>query len=195
MIEEKTFEVTGMNVQHQGVGAVMYMAIDDKTWTLDPMYKKEGLVLDFGRETVVMLDMMKFNIRKPRSPKLGSEYIFKRIADMAFNEYDIQLSALDVEEKIVTNTPIILNNGREVKLIDFYEDALKYIAEKIKNEIWQNFNYNPAWILLTGGGINFFGKILIGMFVNAKVVDDPIFANAMGLMKLALMSTREKKSK
>jgi len=83
--------------------------------------------------------------------------------------------------------------GKDVTLVDTIAPIAHEMANEIiaqASQIWES-GANLTGVLVTGGGALLLGDYIARHFPHAKIVDDPIFANAKGYYKQALRMARK----
>jgi hypothetical protein len=186
-LKEITFTVTVCAVYLQGWTTYMNYALDDHYNIIPEYAKAEAIVLDWGRRTVDGMLISLLSHSKPKAFDLGTEILFKYIKDsLDTPPLHIRKKTHEIENIIRTGKPI-MKNGEPIDLDTIVKNAMINIVERLDNEIKEEFgDYTVDKYLFTGGGTYLFKDIMMKMYPGIEVSKDPIFDNAMGLIKILI---------
>jgi hypothetical protein len=185
IVKEVCFTIKKLAPYYQGWPSVMYRSINNETLIYDPKYKKDGIVIDVGNKTTDVSLVRELDCVSGRSYDWASRNIFIEIAKKIYEDFKVNLSNKDVEKLIIDNEVITDRTGNEINARKYLADAVLFISENIRTMVIDDFGkYQPRWVIITGGGIFYFKEILTKMFHNAEALDEPVFSNTLGMLKM-----------
>ncbi|MFZ5632273.1 MAG: hypothetical protein ACOY40_05435 [Bacillota bacterium] len=187
--EERTIAFSRVEVYPQGAGVVLY--------AMGSNVLQDGLtgVVDIGEYTT---DILLIDVKDGKPIPLGDEYRASLtlgvhlVSKSVMAEFKRQTGTpLDlVESSTVTRKTLsgqsIVYGGKKYNLGAAVQRAVKDIETLITSSITNTWGAKAGFlenVLLAGGGAHLFGKALAEVLPNAKIVEEPVFANAIGYLK------------
>lgn len=187
--DERTITFPRVEVYPQGAGVVLSAMASNGL--------QDGLtgVVDIGEYTT---DILLIDVRDGKPVPLGDEYR----ASLPLGVHLVNKSVM-VEFKRQTGTPLdlvesttvtrralggqaVLYGGKKYNLSTAAQRAVKDIERLITSGITNTWGARVGFlenVLLAGGGALLFGKALAEVLPNARIVEEPVFANATGYLK------------
>jgi PRTRC genetic system protein D len=175
----------------QASGTLLNEALDENGKVVNPQLATGSVgIIDIGGKTTNIMHANKLGDirRETESINLGGwdlvaamrQPIEELCPNSNFSDHEI---ADAVRERRVTY------NSKANDLTDIITTNATPMSENIvaaANGLWDTGKLGA--ILLTGGGANLLGETIIGLFEheNVRVVDDPVFSNVNGYLKLAM---------
>lgn len=194
VIKDVNFNIVEVGVWFQGWTSYLNYAINDDLDVVKEYIYKDVLLIDIGRATVDVVFISELSNAKTMAYNLGCEVIFSRIAEELYNKYDIRRSSFDVSNIVLNNKIIYDNNGVEINWREILDRKVELIGNEIYNSILNNFaDYLYDTVYLCGGGVYFFEGLFKKYFKNLVVMDDFIYSNCKGLLKMILRKFLKKK--
>lgn len=140
----------------------------------------EGIVIDIGGRTTDIAEIENMKVKNPFSLPVGIMNLYSDFIKVINDRYSLDLKTNDVDR--------ILRNGLKIygepKDISFALDIFKQYVETIINELQINYSIKTHDIKLTGGGAALLAKAFLRRLPNADIVENPLFANAIGFKKV-----------
>jgi len=187
-----TLNVEKCSVVPQPMGTLAHVAFDDEgNITNSTMLTGRVGIIDIGGKTTNILSALKMaDIRaETESIGLGGWDVVRAMRPHVENACPgVGYSDHEVSEAIKSMS--VNYKGRVVDLSSSVNDVLDSVTEPILSkirELWAADGARLDQILISGGGAHLIGHRLVGELdhENVELVDDPVFANAMGYYKLA----------
>jgi len=185
----QVFRVTDCRVIPQPFGALLSLALDDRGRVADTELAtgKIGIV-DVGGKTTNLLSVNRLAeiARETASVNVGSWDAMRAVQDWLSNHCpDLVLRDHQVIEAMIARS-VAYYDGK-VDLGDVVDQALEPMAAQIVAQATQLWNAGASLsaILVSGGGALLLGPAIKKHFRHARVVEDPVFANAIGYWKFA----------
>lgn len=186
----QVIEVASCHVIPQPFGAILAETLDvrGKIVNQDLATGTVGLI-DIGGKTTNLLAVHKLSeiARETGSVAVGALDAVKAFQDFVNHHYPgLDLRPHQIISAIVNRT--IRYYGRQVDLSRVVEDILEPLAAQVLAEatrLWGNGAKLDA-ILIAGGGGLLLGNYIRKHFRHARLVSDPVFANAIGFYKFAV---------
>lgn len=181
--------VNACRVVPQPFGTLLSVAMDDNgdCANVEIAGGKVG-VLDVGGKTtnILYVTALSEQRRKSTSVELGAWDIVRAMRDHLIEAYpgtdlrDHEIAAL------FRGVPFSYK-GHKVDVMGEAQEMLRPMAEQVIAEATKLWNgaVNMDAVLITGGGAYLIGKILQEYIKYAKIVDDPVIANALGYWRYA----------
>jgi plasmid segregation protein ParM len=183
------FKVTEARVIPQPFGALLAMSLDNagRIVNRDLAHGNVG-VIDVGGKTTNLLSVYKLSEvgRETSSVSVGAWDAARAVQRWLSDNYpDLELRAHQVMDAIKTRQ--VKYFGETVDLAAVIDAALAPMSEQVIAEATQLWNGAGTLdtILVTGGGALLLGPAIKAHFRHAVVVDDPVYANALGFYRLA----------
>jgi plasmid segregation protein ParM len=183
------------NVIPQASGTLLNEALDDTGAVSNPQLATGSAgIIDIGGKTTNIMHANKLgDIRKEtESINLGGwdlvsamgQPIERLCPGGSFKEHEIA-DAIRLKA--------IMYKGETIDLSGIIAEIATPMAENIvaaANALWDTAKIQS--ILLTGGGANLLGDVIIDLIdhKNVRIVEDPVFSNVYGYLKLATKSVR-----
>jgi len=185
----QVFRVTDCRVIPQPFGALLSLALDNRGRVQDTELAtgKIGIV-DVGGKTTNLLSVNRLSeiARETASVNVGSwdaarmvrEYLEQYCPDLVLRDHQV------IEAMIARS--VSYYDGK-VDLGDVVDAALEPLANQVIAQATQLWNAGAGLsaILVSGGGALLLGPAIKKHFRHARVVEDPVFANASGYWKFA----------
>ena len=183
------FNVNDVRVIPQPFGALLSVALDNGGKIVDhDMATGNVGVIDIGGKTTNLLAVSSLSEinRETASVGVGAWSVVRALRAWMAREYpDLDLRDHQVAE--VVQLRRLTYYGEEIEIGDIIDDILEPMASQIIAEATQLWNGAAGLkaILVAGGGALLLGEYVRRHFRHARVVDDPVFANATGFWKFA----------
>jgi len=186
IVSTKKFEIVKVGIWYQEWVSLMDSCIDNKFDIIKEKVKLQYLIVGTGRKTTNTLLINQLGILKNYAYEVGTEKFYKYVKEQLYRQYNIKKTTLEIED-IIQHNKSINKNGVNIDLSYLVQDALVKILENLKNKIMEDFgDYTPDKILYTGGGTYLFGETMKKLFSTLEVIEDPVFSNARGIIKLLM---------
>lgn len=173
----------------QPFGALLSSALDDAGRISDQALAAGAVgVIDCGGKTTNLLSVNRLAEigHETASVTLGAWDVARSVGDW-LDEHCPGLELRDhrLMEAIVSRRST--HYGQPVDLGPAVDAALAPLADQVLAQAGQLWNGGAALeaILVTGGGALLLGPRILSRFRHARIVDDPVFANAIGYWKFA----------
>lgn len=186
-IGNKTFNVKKTGVWYQCWIGFMSIAINDDFTINEELAGKEILCIDIGKKTAIghYINMLS-PVDHAASNEAGAGKFFEYLQEEIKIEFGISKTIHELENMILNNKSFF-KSGKKIDIKKSYINALKRYEDILRNFIKDKFfKYEPEKIIFIGGGALLFGDMLKQMYENAEILDDPVFRNAWGLIKLVV---------
>jgi plasmid segregation protein ParM len=183
------FNVATCRVIPQPFGALLAEALDDRGKVRDQaLATRRAGVVDVGGKTTNLLSVDRLNEvgRETASIPLGAWDVARAVTGyLAEHCPGLELRDHQVQEAIRERR--VTYYDQEIDLGPAVDEVLAHLADQVVSEaghLW-NGGANLAAILVAGGGAHLVGPAVRRAFRHARVVADPVYANALGYWKLA----------
>jgi len=183
-LSKKIFTVKKVGCWYQCWIGFMSQAINEDFSINLEWAEKEVLAIDIGRRTVICQYISYLSPVDNFAFNCGSEAFFNYLQEELKFHFDIKKNTQEIE-KMIKNNKSFSKAGKIIDITKAYVAALKRYEDILKNSILEHFGkYDPEKIVFMGGGALLFQDILSQMYNNAVILEDPLFRNADGLVKL-----------
>lgn len=182
--------VSDCRVIPQPFGALLASTLDDKGRIVNQTLATGVVgVIDIGGKTTNLLSVNRLSEVSPETDSVGvGAWDVVRAIRVWLTEHYPGLE--DLRDHQVTDAIIarqVKYYGDWIGLGDIVDETLEPLAEQIvaaASQLWNGGATLDA-ILVTGGGGILLGPSIVRHFRHARVVDDPVFANAWGFWRFA----------
>jgi plasmid segregation protein ParM len=171
------------NVIMQPFGALASMAFDNQGNVANQDFFDLTGVIDIGGKTTNILTAKNFSDISPQtiSKDIGGWDIIRAVRARLQVDYPkSNLSDHQIADAIVEKS--FKEFGQDVDISELLEEILPLMAEDIvgkASSLWGS-GANLSQIIVTGGGSRLVGDYIVKAFPHAVLVDEPVFANAIG---------------
>ncbi len=185
----QTLTVTECRVIPQPFGALLTAALDDRGRVAEQDLATGSVgVIDIGGKTTNLLSVKRLAEigRQTESVSVGAWDIVRAVRGyLADRCPNLELRDHQVIEAILARQ--VRYYGQPVDLSPVVQDAVQPMASQVIAQATQLWNGGAALdaILVAGGGALLLGPFIKSYFRHARIVADPVFANAEGYWKLA----------
>lgn len=185
----QTLTIQDCRVVPQPFGTLLATALDNSGRIVDHDLADEAIgVIDVGGKTTNLLSVHKLSEigRETSSVSVGAWGIARAVRAYLADECpDLDPRDHQLMQAIIARE--IKNFGESVNLGPIVDAALEPMAEQVIAEATQLWNGAAGLdaILVTGGGALLLGDRLKEHFRHARVVEQPVWANAVGYWKFA----------
>jgi plasmid segregation protein ParM len=185
----QVFRVSECRVIPQPFGALLSLALDNHGRVSDTELATGMVgVIDVGGKTTNLLSVNRLAeiARATASVNVGSWDAMRAVRDWLSDRCpDLELRDHQVIEAMIARE--VLYYGESVDLSEVVDAALEPMAAQIVAQATQLWNAGAGLsaILVSGGGALLLGPAIKKHFRHARVVEDPVFANAVGYWKFA----------
>lgn len=185
----QTFKVTDCRVIPQPFGALLAAALDDKGRITDQAMATGAVgVIDVGGKTTNLLSVNRLSEigRETASVSVGAWDVVRAVR-VHLDDHcpDLELRDHQVIEAVIARQ--VRYFGEPVDLGAVVDAALAPMAEQVIAQATQLWNGAATLdtVLVTGGGALLLGPYIARHFRHARVVSEPVFANALGYWRFA----------
>ncbi len=186
----QTFRVVDCRVIPQPFGTLLSAALDDRGRIVDQTLATGAVgVIDIGGKTTNLLSVNRLAeiSHETASVNVGAWDAVRAIQIWLADRYP---GLEDLRPHMVVEAMIarqVKYYGETVDLRAVVEETLDPLAEQILAEASQLWNGGATLdaILVTGGGAHLLGQYVQRRFRHARVVSEPVFANALGYWRFA----------
>jgi PRTRC genetic system protein D len=185
----QTFKVSDCRVIPQPFGALLAAALDERGRIADPGLATGSVgVIDVGGKTTNLLSVKRLTEigRETESVSVGAWDVVRTVrAFLADRCPNLELRDHQVVDAIIARQ--VRYYGEWVDLTPVVDAALEPMAQQVIAQATQLWNGGAGLdaILIAGGGALLLGPCLMAHFHHARIVTDPVFANAEGYWRLA----------
>jgi plasmid segregation protein ParM len=185
----QSLKVVDVRVITQPFGALLAATLDDRGRIADQDMATGAIgVIDVGGKTTNLLSVNRLSEigRETASVNVGAWGVARAVKDyLADHCPDLELRDHQVMNAIIARQ--VKYFGEPVNLEPVVDAALTPMAEQVIAEATQLWGGAASLdeVLVTGGGGLLLGPVLKSHFRHARLVSDPVFANALGFWRLA----------
>jgi plasmid segregation protein ParM len=183
------FKIVSARVIPQPFGALLALSLDDHGRIVDPDLAAAAVgVVDVGGKTTNLLSVNRLSeISRETASVSAGVWDVARAVRNHLSDHCPALELRDHQVLDIIAARQVKYYGRPVQLAAVVDAALEPLASQVIAQATQLWNGGAALdtILVTGGGALLLGPAIERHFRHARVVDDPIFANATGFWRLA----------
>jgi plasmid segregation protein ParM len=183
----QALDVVECRVIPQPFGALLATCLDDKGRVVDEDLATGAVgVIDTGGKTTNLLSVSRLSeiSRETASVNVGTWDAVRAVREW-LNGYcpELELRDHQVIDAIIARQ--VRYYGQSVDLSEVVDAALAPLAEQVLAEATQLWNGAAALdaILVSGGGAHLLGTYIRNHFPHARVVEEPVFANALGFWR------------
>ncbi len=183
------FKVTDCRIIPQPFGALLSLALDDQGHIVDNDLATGAVgIIDVGGKTTNLLSVNCLSeiARETASVDVGIWQTARAVGDW-LNDHcpDLQLRDHQVMAGVIERQ--VIYYGDTVDLGPVVDQALGPMAEQVIAQATQLWNGGASLkaILVSGGGALLLGPYIKQRFRHARVVADPVYANALGYWRFA----------
>jgi PRTRC genetic system protein D len=185
----QSLKVMGCRVIPQPFGALLSATLNDRGHVTDQALATGAVgVIDVGGKTTNLLSVIRLSEigRETASVNLGAWDVVRAVRGYL----DDHCPELDLRDHQVMDAIIrrqVKYFGQPVDLGPTIDASLAPMAEQVIAQATQLWNGGAGLdvILVTGGGALLLGPAIQAHFCHARVVDEPVFANALGFWRFA----------
>lgn len=186
---QQVFRVTEARVIPQPFGALLSVALDNQGRIADKDLATGAVgVIDVGGKTTNLLSVNRLAEigRETASVNVGAWDVVRAIRDYLANHCaDLEIRDHQIIDAIIARQ--MKYYGEPIDLSGVVDAALEPMADQVIAQATQLWNSGASLdaVLVAGGGALLLGPYIKAHFRHARVVDDPVFANALGYWKFA----------
>lgn len=183
------FRVVDCRVIPQPFGALLALALDDRGRITDQDLATGAVgVIDVGGKTTNLLSVNRLAevARETASVNVGAWDVARAVRDHLTGQCpDLELRDHQVIEAVVARQ--VGYYGETIDLGPVVDAALEPMADQVIAQATQLWNGGAGLkaILVSGGGALLLGPAIRRHFRHARVVGDPVYANALGYWRFA----------
>ncbi len=185
----QVFRVTDCRVIPQPFGALLAATLDDRGRIVNHALATGAVgVIDIGGKTTNLLSVNRLSeiSRETASVNVGAWDAVRAVRTWLDRHCpDLELRDHQVIEAIIARR--VKYYGEVVNLAAAVDDALEPLADQViaeASQLWNGAAMLDA-ILVSGGGALLLGPYITRHFRHARVVEDAVFANALGFWRFA----------
>jgi len=185
----QSLQVVEAKVIPQPFGALLAGCLDDNGRITDTELATGAVgVIDVGGKTTNLLSVNRLSEigRETASVNAGAWDAVRGLRSWLDTQYpDLELRDHQVVEAIIARQ--VKYYGESLDLSRQVEDVLEPLAEQVLAQATQLWNGGAALdaILVSGGGALLLGPLIRRHFRHARVVEKPVWANALGFWRFA----------
>ena len=185
----QSFQVSECKVIPQPFGALLAVCLNDKGRITDAGLASGAVgVVDVGGKTTNLLSVNRLSEigRETASVSVGAWDAVRGLRGwLNDNCPDLELRDHQVTDAIIAR--LVNYYGEPVDLANAVDDILEPLADQVIAEMTQLWNGAAGLdaILVSGGGALLLGPYIRRHFRHARIVDEPVLANAMGFWRFA----------
>lgn len=185
----QVFNVTDCRVIPQPFGCLLAEALDDKGNVVDHDLATGNIgVVDVGGKTTNLLSVSRLSEigRETASVNVGAWDVVRAIRNWLSDHCpNLDLRDHQLVDAIITRQ--VKYFGEPVDLGAVVDIAIEPMAEQVISQATQLWNGGAGLdaILVSGGGALLLGPAITTHFRHARVVEEPVFANALGYYRFA----------
>jgi len=183
------FKVIECRVIPQPFGCLLAEALDDRGAVVNGIYMTGTCgVIDVGGKTTNLLSVSRLSevARESASVSVGAWDVVRAVREWITAHTDLDPRDHEIVDHL-RGERVLKERGKPLDLALVIEAAVEPLAEQIIAQAGQLWNGGAALdaILITGGGARLVGRHIQAHFEHARVVSDPVFANAIGYYRFA----------
>ena len=185
----QSLRVSDCRVIPQPFGALLSATLDDRGRIVDQVLATSAVgVIDVGGKTTNLLSVNRLSeiSRETASVSVGAWDVVRAVKTwLADHCPDLDLRDHQVVDAIIARQ--VSYYGERIDIAPVVDGAIAPLADQVIAEATQLWNGGAALgaILVSGGGALLLGTHIRQHFRHAQVVDDPVFANALGFWRFA----------
>ena len=186
----QTLKVVDCRVIPQPFGTLLAACLDSKGRIVDRDLATGAVgVIDVGGKTTNLLSVNRLSeiSRETASVNVGAWDVVRAVREYLADRYPglEDLRPHQVVEAVINRQ--VRYYGEPVDLSGVVEDILEPLAEQVLAEATQLWNGGATLdaVLVGGGGALLLGPYIRRHFRHARVVEEPVFANALGFWRFA----------
>jgi plasmid segregation protein ParM len=186
----QSFNVVDCRVIPQPFGALLAAALDDRGRIVDRDLATGAVgVIDVGGKTTNLLSVNRLSeiSRETASVNVGAWDVVRAVRDWLASHYPglEELRPHQIVGAVIARQARYY--GEAVDLSAIVDDTLTPLADQVIAEASQLWNGGATLdaILVSGGGALLLGPYINTSFRHARVVGDPVFANALGFWRFS----------
>jgi len=187
----QTFQVSECRVIPQPFGTLLAATLADRGRVVDQALATGSVgVVDVGGKTTNLLSLNRLSeiSRETASVGVGAWDAVRAVLSWLAEHYPglEDLRPHQVVDAVISRQ--VKYYGEQVSLTAVVEDVLEPMADQVLAEATRLWNGGATLdaILVSGGGALLLGPYISRHFRHARVVDEPVFANALGFWRYAL---------
>lgn len=185
----QSFNVTELRVIPQPFGALLSLALSTTGKIIDTSLATGSVgVIDIGGKTTNLLSVTNLSeiAHATDGVNVGAWSVVRALRSWLAREYP-ELDLRDHQINAMVQARKLTYYGEQIEIGDIIDEMLAPMAGQVISEAGQLWNgaANLDAILVSGGGALLLGEYVKRHFRHARVVDDPVFANATGFWKFA----------
>jgi len=190
----QTFRVPRCHVIPQPFGTLLSVALNDQGRIVNRDLASGAVgIIDIGGKTTNLLSVYKLAevSRETASIDVGAWDAIRAVRRWLDDHLpDLELRDHQIADAMIARR--VRYYGEEMDITEVVEEALEPLAEQIRAEVTQLWNGGGGLdaILISGGGALLLGPSIRRHFRHARVVEEPIFANALGYWRFAQRLSR-----
>lgn len=179
-----SFEISKVYVLYQGYAGLIDYAMGDTLVVDGRFLGSTGITVDIGRRTVDITYVDNLSVKEGKSFDLGTYRVYERVAGDLRSKFGVMKDVHEIEGLYKSGKNIKLLSGGEVNL----SELVGIFAEELAGDVMyamQGFfaKKTPDYVLLFGGGSRLYEGIIRGKYPVIEVLEDAVFANALGALK------------
>jgi plasmid segregation protein ParM len=185
----QSLKVSDCRVIPQPFGALLAEALDNRGRIVDSDLATGAVgVIDVGGKTTNLLSVNRLSEigRETTSVNVGAWDAVRAVQDwLAGNCPDLDLRDHQIVDAIIAHQ--VRYYGDRVDLSKAVEAVIEPLSYQVLAEATQLWNGGASLdaVLVSGGGALLLGSYIKAHFRHARVVDNPVFANALGFWRFA----------
>jgi len=188
VLARKVFTVSKVGIVYQGWSALMDKLLDAHgkiRAEFEALQGMDGVIIDIGRKTLDVVAVKKLRPFHGSTHNIGTVALLRAAQEVLMSEYHIKKSIVELEERLLTGQLITLKSLRGVSVEeDLFPLAIEKMEPVIRQAVIEELGETtPDYVFLVGGGSVFYKTIIEQIFPYTIVVDNPVFANAVGLYR------------
>jgi plasmid segregation protein ParM len=191
----QSLRVTDCRVIPQPFGTLLSVTLDNRGRIADEALATSAVgVIDVGGKTTNLLSVHRLSEigRETASVNVGAWDAVRAVKTWLDNHYsDLKLRDHQVVDAIIARQ--VRYYGEPVDLGPVVDAVIIPMAEQVIAEATQLWNGAASLdvILITGGGALLLGPVIETHFRHTRMIDEPVWANALGFWRLAQRTGRQ----
>lgn len=184
----QVFRVSEVRVIPQPFGCLLSEALDDHgTIANANLLNGEVGIIDVGGKTTNLLSVSEAREIAPEtaSVSLGAWDVVRAVREWLLKNSKLDPRDHKIEKAIIARE--IKERGQPIDLSDVIDSILVPMSKEVIAKATQLWNGGDALdaILVCGGGAHLLGSAIKARFPHARVVHEPVYANALGYWRFA----------